>query len=56
MGACGRVLSCQTLDVIASREPDSVGAYLMLKALGRGSREPRYILSQGDVASWADKQ
>jgi hypothetical protein len=31
MGACGHVLSCLVLNVTASREPGSVGAYLMLK-------------------------
>jgi hypothetical protein len=39
-GGCGHVLSCQTLNVTASRGPDSDGACLVLKAsrrvLGRG--------------------
>jgi hypothetical protein len=34
-GGCGHVLSCQTLNVAASRGPDSDGACLVLKASGR---------------------
>jgi hypothetical protein len=55
VGACGRFLSCQALNVAASREPGSVGTYLMLKAPGCGSREPGYVLRGGDEAGWANK-
>jgi hypothetical protein len=48
VGACGHVLSCQALNIATSREPGSVGAYPMLKALGCGSLVPGYVLSLGD--------
>jgi hypothetical protein len=46
VGAFGRVMSCQALNVAASREPSSIGAYPMLKAPGLGFREPGYVLRQ----------
>jgi hypothetical protein len=47
VGTCGHVLSCQALNVIASRGSGSGDAYPVLKAPGRGCREPGYILSCG---------
>jgi hypothetical protein len=53
VGACGHALMCQILNVAASREPDFIDSYMMLKAPWRGSRESGYVLSRGDEAGWA---
>jgi hypothetical protein len=37
-----------------TREPGSVSAYPMLRALRRGFRELGYVLSRGDEAGRAD--
>jgi hypothetical protein len=47
VGACGHVLSCQTLNVTASRGPISDGAYPVLKCPRRSCWEPGYVLSRG---------
>jgi hypothetical protein len=47
MGACGHVLSCQTLNIAASCGFGSSGAYSVLKAPRHGYREPGYVLSRG---------
>jgi hypothetical protein len=48
--ARGFLWSCLVLPGIKS-----VGAYPMLKTLGRGSQKPEYVLSQGDEAGWTDR-
>jgi hypothetical protein len=52
---CGHVLSCQAFNVTASREPGSIDTDPMLKARGRGSQEPRYVLSRRDEMGLADR-
>jgi hypothetical protein len=58
--ACGRVLSCQTLNVAASRGPDSSGAYLILKTPRAATGSPgtsraremrRTRLTSGEILS-----
>jgi hypothetical protein len=45
-----QVLSCQSLNVVVFKGPDSTGAYSVLKALGRGCWELGRVLSRGDEA------
>jgi hypothetical protein len=47
MGACGPILSCHTLNVVASRGPDTGSAYPVLKALGRSDLMPGLIPGRG---------
>jgi hypothetical protein len=55
VGAYGRVLSCQALNITASGELGSTGAYPMLKAPRHGSWELGYALSRGDVVGGANR-
>jgi hypothetical protein len=47
VGACSHVLSCQELNITASRGPDSSDAYPVLKAPGRGCWGTERVSSWG---------